>query len=114
MLSLVRNNDRRSKGRIATGVLYSNFGQVLDISAGGARLHSRRRRGVKVGDTLSLAIVGLEGEVHVKARVVRRERDGWFNLFLGVSFVNVSEASHAALVKLARSAMGESVLRNSA
>lgn len=53
---------------------------------------------------MALRIDGLDGTIDVRARVVWRERVGWFRYELGLEFLKPDAAARAALATLARTA----------
>jgi hypothetical protein len=99
-------DNRRRQGRIRVYGVRTNFGHVLDISAGGVRLRAGRTV-PPVGVTLELCIQTQEGPQVVKARVAWLQKTGFFSNEMGLEFVDVSPEARRVITKIAVSCATE-------
>ncbi len=97
-----QRNARRS-GRVRVQTIACDLGEIMDLSAGGAKVLCCGRGGPKHGQFLDVRIAGLESEIRVRARVVRSTPRGRRASELGLEFLDVDPAVRVALTALARS-----------
>jgi hypothetical protein len=91
-----------------------SLGDLRDLSQAGARVITRGWRSRAQGEFVELLVQGVDGEIRLRAEVVRTRRLGLFRHELGLSFKELSPEIRAALVGLARSVpMNESLARGS-
>lgn len=94
-------NPRRHE-RYRTTALSSRLGDVLDLSAGGARICSETKPALRTGDVLSLDIGSSRQRVQVSARVAWVKRTKWREWQFGIQFLSLPPAAADLLVELAR------------
>jgi hypothetical protein len=90
--------------------IYCSLGEIVDLSAAGARIRRKRRLGTDRRSMVNIEIDGLDGTIRVLARVVWTRRLGFFRHELGVLFEDVSPAVRRALVQIARRSPANAVL----
>lgn len=88
----------RAHGRVDQEMLCSAIGPVLDLSGGGARVLSRRRR----SGFIFLKLYDSQRHVVVKSRVVWSRRVGFMRYELGVQFLFITPRQAEALTALCR------------
>jgi hypothetical protein len=79
-------SDRRKSGRIKGGQVYCSRGDVLDISAGGMRLRSRRR----LEGQLEMELRTHHRRVTLQTRIIWCKRVGFRKFDIGVQFVDLT------------------------
>lgn len=82
-------HDRRRHGRVRPVAVYSDAGRVLDMSAGGMRVMSRRRL---KGETEFIICNESKIPINVRARVVWTKRVGFRKHVVGLEFVDLQPA----------------------
>lgn len=97
-------NNARRMGRVRLRMTTCNLGEVLNVSATGARVMCKGFRGPKAGDRVWLRIDGLSGPIDLEARVVWNRRNGLLRHDVGIEFQDPSPAAKKALGALARTA----------
>jgi len=106
-----QNNTRRF-ARVRLHMVRCSLGDLRDLSQAGARVITRGLRSRAQGEFVELLVQGVDGEIRLRAEVVRTRRLGLFRHELGLSFKELSPEIRAALVGLARSVpMNESLAR---
>ena len=88
---------RRRRGRIEQEGLVSNFGPVLDVSAGGVRILARK---VPKGQ-VTVELIGLGGCFTLRGRVVWSQRIGLLKHDIGIEFDDVTPEMARHLTRLA-------------
>jgi hypothetical protein len=111
--NVYQGKNGRRHGRIHCPGIVCNFGDVLDLSASGARIQFRGRLPVKSGDQIELQIKGVNGLFPVMAKVVWIRRAGWRKQELGLEFMDIDGQTLRELTTVARraAAVTESVRR---
>lgn len=94
-----RGTEQRRAGRFRCELLHTNLGDVIDMSATGMRIQSRRR---PVRPNVTLTIRTLDDKVRVRARIVRVVQQDKRSWELGVQFVNLSPELHERLNEIGR------------
>ena len=89
----------RKFGRLRQGELCSNFGPIVDLSAGGLSVHSSRR----IRGEVEVQIIGHPLPGPLKAKVVWTRRSGLFSRLVGLEFIDVSPETSKALCAIASS-----------
>jgi PilZ domain len=105
----IESNARRH-GRVRCQKIESNIGEVVDLSASGARIRRRRRYVSQPGSMVNMEIEGLDGAIRVLGRVVWTRRFGFFHHQVGVIFEDVSAPVRKALASIARCAPANAVM----
>lgn len=100
----------RQHGRVRCMAIRTSLGEVLDLSASGARLRRRRKLRSEPGSMVNLEIQGLDGSIRVLARVVWVRKMGLFRYEVGVIFEDISQQVRRALTAIARRAPSNAVL----
>lgn len=95
-------SNRRRHGRFLCDGLRCSLGQVLDLSASGARIRTGAVRRLTKGMTVPLTIRDDDGTVDLSGLVVRSVRTGLMHAELAIEFVGVTPALNAQLLRLAR------------
>ena len=90
-----RNNRRH--GRIRPSTLCCNLGTILDFSASGVRLRTRRAIG---GDHV-VVLGNQHGRTRIKGRVVWAKRIGLFSHEIGIEFIEINDEQAKVLRDLA-------------
>src|SRR5947207_13210522 len=93
-------SERRRGGRIACRSLRSNFGPVLDVSSGGARVRCASFKCFYKGRPVVLRFQSLTGRLSLRAQTVRlrRTKNGYEAAFL---FPILSDDRHETLREVA-------------
>lgn len=99
---LPRANGRRY-GRVLCQDVRCTLGTVLDVSAGGMRVRSRRKP-PDPGSTLLVGLRSLDGEIVVECTVKWARSRGLLSHEAGLQFVDTTPAIRKALAGLARAA----------
>ena len=93
-----RSEGRRA-GRLRCSMLGSNQGEVLDISATGARVLLRRNPDVKAGDCFAIEIDAISGSMKIDCCVVWIRLNSERKFEMGVEFRNINEQMKKRLVE---------------
>jgi len=89
--------------RFRTNLLSTNLGEVVDISASGARVRTPRRSALEVGQIVPLTIKSPQCKVVVHCRVVRAGRaSGARGFDVSLAFLDAKPALRAAIAHLGR------------
>ena len=97
------NQDRRNSGRLLCQDIMTSLGRVVDISAGGFRISSRRKPWVTVGAPYECTVHSPLGTFTVPTRVTRVERKGIGRFDIGLAIEDASPQIREALNLIARS-----------
>lgn len=111
MLSLVKKDERRRKGRVHCQMLHCSLGVIVNLSGSGVCVQRRGLRVVQKGDVVDMTLVCHEGELRVKGRVSWLNRSGFMQHQAGVDFVDVTKEQEKTLASFARASMSDSALR---
>lgn len=104
----------RRYGRVLCQDVKCTLGTVLDISAGGMRVRSRRKP-PEPGTTLVVGLRTLGGEIVVECRVMWTRARGLLSHESGLQFLEPTPEVRRALVELARAAAhNETIARRGA
>jgi hypothetical protein len=98
-------DNRRRHGRIRCDVACCELGDVLNISASGMMV--RTRKPLKEGSDVAFWIEGPDGQFTVNALVIRCLKTGWFRHEAALQFQALSDESRKALVAMARLAAAQ-------
>jgi len=93
----------RRYGRVLCQDVKCTLGTVLDLSAGGMRVRSRRKP-PEPGTTLLVGLRALDGEIVLSCRVMWARARGLLSHEVGVEFVDTTPEVRRALTNLARAA----------
>jgi hypothetical protein len=102
MFFLPRDLDPKSGNRRVTGrvviesTLTCNIGRVLDLSAGGLSVMSRK----PLAGVVLLEIGDSDGGIRCEAKVVRSRRLGFFRHEIGLQLPPLSDGDRATLTRL--------------
>lgn len=91
--------DGRRAGRLRCSMLGSNQGEVLDLSATGARVLLRRHPDLKAGDTFTLDIETNAGAVHTPCTCVWIRLNSERKFEMGVEFNNLDPDAKRRLLE---------------
>lgn len=91
-----RGVNQRQTGRLPQESLACSLGPVLDFSAGGMRVKTRR---VPKG-RFEVELFGLGGRITVPAEVIWTKRCGLFSRIVGVRFVNLDPGMLVTLKRM--------------
>jgi hypothetical protein len=100
----------RQHGRVRCASIHTSLGEVLDLSASGARIRRRRKLRNDAGSMVNLEIQGLDGSIRVLARVVWVRKLGLFRYEVGVIFEDINPQVRRALTAIARRAPANAVI----
>ena len=100
----VSRSEKRSTGRIRTDALRCNLGAVADLSAGGVRVHSRKKPDIQVGDRRTVTLTAEEESVDVEATCVWLRVDDDCEFDIGLRLENVDAPTRRHLLALAATA----------
>jgi hypothetical protein len=95
---LDRTESRRA-GRLRCSMLGSNQGEVLDISATGAKLLLRRQPSVKAGDEFKLELESMGGNISVDCAVVWLRLNAEKKFEMGIEFRNLTTENKRRLLE---------------
>lgn len=95
-------NNARRHGRVQCRLVACSTGEVMDLSASGARLRWDRPFRGHIGDRIRFEISGVDRPVQVTARIVWARKVGWRRYVMGVEFQNLSPDDRAQLTLVAR------------
>lgn len=93
-----RTEGRRA-GRLRCSMIGSNQGEVLDISATGARIQLRRAPDIKAGDCFMLDIDALSGTLKINCCAVWIRLNAERKFEMGVEFRDLSDQTKKKLVE---------------
>ena len=91
-----RRDGRRVPGRLPQEMLMSSLGPVLDLSAGGMRVLSRKPR----SRDIDVKLVGADVSLTVRAQVAWSQRLGFRRHEVGLTFLEVDEATALLLARI--------------
>jgi hypothetical protein len=97
------SNARRA-GRVRMEMVSSTLGEVLDLSATGARIRCSRKPDFAQGSELSVELDGIDGPFAVQAKVAWIRRAGLRKHEAGLEFVEPTDEVRKQLAALARTA----------
>lgn len=104
-----RSNARRC-GRVRCQWTLCNIGEVIDISATGMRIRSRRKPAAQNGSRIAVIVEGIDGSFDVSGRIVWRKKVGFFRWEVGVELDEPSADVRKGLSLIARSALANESL----
>jgi hypothetical protein len=104
------DTNSRQHGRLRCMSIRTSLGEVLDLSASGARIRRRRKLRSEPGSMVNLEIQGLDGPIRVLARVVWVRKVKLFRYEVGVIFEDISSPVRRALVAIARRVPANAVI----
>ena len=96
-------NDNRSRGRMRCNNVDTSIGPVLDFSATGMRVLSKREIRMEEGQNLLVDIESAFDPVTVPVAVKWSRKLGWRRYETGVQFVDLTDEAKAVLAEIARS-----------
>ncbi|MCC6426781.1 MAG: PilZ domain-containing protein [Phycisphaerales bacterium] len=106
--------NRRRHGRVLCDGVGCSLGQILDISASGARIRTKFDR-LRPAEEMPLTIEGLDGPIAIHVQVMWIVADEANHpirqMLTGVRFLNPNEDARRALIELARAAASNPTLR---
>ena len=85
-------------------MLNCTFGQVVDLSAAGMRVHHRGSMRIKVGEAIPLSLSFASAEMTIQTRVVWMRRTGFRRHEIGFELCEMSPAAQQRLIEIARCA----------
>jgi len=89
---LADNLGLRSKPRFVTTMVACGAGEVLDISAGGMRVKSKKPAGSPSDQIHTLTIQSQWGTCELQVRIVWAKKNSWRSFETGLEFVDPKEA----------------------
>src|SRR5262245_6752646 len=99
------DGNARRNGRVRCQWTHCDLGEILDLSASGMRVRSRKKIAAEVGARISAIIEGMDGPFDVSGGVVWKKKVGLFKWEMGIEFVDLTPEANKALVLIARSAL---------
>ena len=99
-----RKRDGRRHGRLRTERLSCNIGMIVDISASGFRVRSKRYPGVKIGQNCQLTLRVEDHRLSVRVTTLWIRRLGYRHFEAGLEFIDMTPEAIQELHELARSA----------
>lgn len=94
-------DERRQCGRIRVELLKSNLGRVVDLSAGGMKVHCKSWFRPRMRRT-RIVLRCIDGISTIPAKIVRVKRLGPCSWELGIEFARINDKLRARLVEIAR------------
>jgi hypothetical protein len=94
-------NNKRRHGRVNCQEVTSSMGAVLDLSASGMRIQTRRKPPDQ-GEILDLTVTGTEGPCLFRVKVMWAKKLGFMKHEIGFTFVDVTPENRQMLASLAR------------
>lgn len=94
--------ERRTKGRMPMEGLRCNYGQVLDLSPGGACIQCGGLFGWPIGKRVVLVFQTESEKLAVQAVVVRVIKDSMYQRRYGMKFVNLSPKQSSTVMQFAK------------
>lgn len=101
-------NPKRRHGRVRCQDIECNLGVILDLSASGVRIRSRRS--MQSGAVFPVRLVASEYCVEIQAIVRWTARAGLFSSEVGLEFMHVNDDAKKLLCDMARSAAGNDTI----
>lgn len=92
-------NDSRKAGRLRCSMLGSNHGEVLDVSATGARILLRKNPDIQAGDVFEIDLETNGGAIHTRARTVWIRLNAEKKFEMGVEFVGLEASDKKRLLE---------------
>lgn len=96
-----QGDPRRRSPRHAAEHVTCDIGEVVNLSASGARIASRGKPPLKKGQTVQMLLTGQDGAIRVQGVVTWLRRTGWRKAEVGVRFINLTPAHVLVLATLA-------------
>jgi hypothetical protein len=106
--------NQRRHGRVLCSDVSCAAGEVVDLSASGARVRGSTSSGLKRGDRVQLSIRGLDTSADVTADIVWATGCGWRKQELGIQFVGIDEQTRVRMLRILRTASSCELLRPAA
>ncbi|MGP1345478.1 MAG: PilZ domain-containing protein [Phycisphaerales bacterium] len=98
------SKNARGAGRVKCLAINSSHGQIIDLSAGGARLLRRSKFKGETNEPFTLNIISGIGNCQIQAHVCWQHRSGLFSWTIGVAFDEVTPEARKVLNDIARAA----------
>jgi c-di-GMP-binding flagellar brake protein YcgR len=108
--TVYKGQNARRNPRIRCISTNCSLGEVLDISASGARLRWRGKMRLEAGEAIELEIDGIDSTFSVAGTIKWVASVGWRRSEMGVEFVKLAPEKREELVKIVRETVG---VRNS-
>ena len=105
------SENQRRHGRVVCQEIPSTLGEVLDISASGARILCTNKPFWVGHSGLSLTIFGVNGPITLRAKIVWSTKQGWRKHVLGLQFVELSPEMMHAITSIGRACASNEVMR---
>ena len=97
-----QQEEHRKGGRFPTTSVYSNLGELLDLSSTGALIAKRRWRKVPSGDSFVVELRYAEIRVAVQARLVREAKKRGIGHLVAIEFLDLSEEQREVIRDIVR------------
>lgn len=105
--------NQRRHGRLRCFRTYSTLGEVIDLSASGIRVLHKGKPPLGIGDTFTIKVQSRESDLAVSlpARIVWIESAGRRKQHIGMTFLDLDDATQSRLARLARYACDQLIFR---
>lgn len=97
-------SEKRSTGRIKTTALLCELGEVTDLSAGGIKIHSRKRPNMQVGEKKTITLKAEDESVELDTTCVWLRVDDDCEFDIGLRIENADGTKRRRLLEVAATA----------
>lgn len=97
-------SEKRSTGRIKTTSLRCELGEVTDLSAGGIKVHSRKKPNLQLGDKKTITLKAEDESVELETTCVWLRVDDDCQFDIGLRIENADGAKRRRLLEIAATA----------
>jgi len=103
--------DKRRHGRLRCCAVQCSLGEVIDMSASGMRILSKRKVSMQEGTLTEIRIGHPPTDIKVRVRIVWKYRRGFRQHEIGVEYDQLTPSLQSALCAVARSAAKREIER---
>lgn len=95
---------KRVHGRVFCQYIYSSLGEIVDLSASGARVRVKGSLPITGGQCFTMKLMGLNGETIVSCKAIWIAKRGWRKHEVGVQFFDLTPEARKIIAEIGRSA----------
>lgn len=96
------DEEKRKGGRFPTTSVYSDLGEVIDLSCSGALIAKKRFKRVPGEEVFGTKLRYEEINAAVSARVIRESKKRGIGHFIAIEFVDLTEEQYEAIKEIVR------------
>lgn len=102
---------KRVHGRVFCQYIHSSLGEIVDLSASGARVRIKGALLVGKGDCFTMTLMGINGQAIVACKAIWTAKRGWRKHEVGVQFYDLSAEARKIIAEIGRSAANNESVR---